>query len=248
MLKKIPLYKPLKNSFSFDSATLIAEINSLFLDRTEERTLPFHNGRSVYDPDRLLNIASDHELNETSKYYLDDNGKRILVPGKQKTYKVFNLTYLPEESDSLIDIYRNDDPRKSIFWHTYKKPFSWRTELEGTELKKSAEQFPWEYIQGVRLIYMKPPSIGQVHRDSHPTANFKYFREGFASISFNIDSGGGILKYLDSDNIEQQVDNSVKIFHFDDSTPHGVTPISTDRYQLRIWGKLSVPYQELFDE
>lgn len=248
MLKKIPIYQPLKNTFDFDAVALKQEINSLFLERTEERTLPFHNGRSVYDPDRLLNIASDQELNDTSKYKLDELGKRILVPGKQKTYRVFNLTYLSEEPDSLIDIYRNDDPDKSIFWHSYKKPFNWRSELDGSELKKAVEQFPWEYIQGVRLIYMTPPSIGQVHRDSHPAANLKYFREGFASISFNIDSGGGILKYLDNNNTEQQVDNNIKVFHFDDSTPHGVTPISTDRYQLRIWGKLSVPYQDLFDE
>ena len=248
MSKRIPLYQPLKVSFDFNADVLKEEINSLMLDRVEERTLPFENGRSVYDPDGLLNIASDAVLNETSKYSLDESGKRILIPGKQKTYRVFNLTYLPEEPESLIDIYRADDPDKSIFWHTYKKPFNWRSELEGTELKKAVGQFPWEYIQGVRLIYMTPPSIGQVHRDSHPAANLKYFREGFASVSFNIDSGGGILKYLDHNNTEQQVDNNTKIFHFDDSTPHGVTPIVSDRYQLRIWGKLSVPYQDLFDE
>jgi hypothetical protein len=244
--QRLPIYVPLKNNFTFDSERLITEINSLIADQAEERTLPFENGRSVYDPEGLLSIASDAELNETTKYSINELGQRVKIPGKMKTYHVFNLTYLPEEPDSLIDIYRNDDPEKKIFWHTYKKSFTWRKELEGTYIKQCVEQFPWEYVQGVRLIHMTPPSIGQIHRDSHPKENLRYFRDGFASISFNIASGNGVLKYLDSGE-EKQVENNVKIFHFDDSVPHGVTPIDANRYQIRMWGKLSVPYQDLLN-
>jgi hypothetical protein len=246
MIERIPTYTPLDSKYSFESARLIEEIDRLIRDQAEERTLPFENGRSVYDPSGILNIATDDELNNTTKYKLDEQGNRIKIEGTMKTYHVFNLTYLPEEPESLIDIYRADDKEKKIFWHTYKKPFTWREELEGTYIKECVEQFPWEYIQGVRLIQMNPPSIGQVHRDSHPKANIKYFREGFASISFNIAHGNGILKYIENGK-EKQIDNDVKIFHFDDGVAHGVTPITEPRYQLRMWGKLSVPYQELFN-
>jgi len=246
MSTRLPVYAPLNNRFTFDAARLIAEINSLIANQAEERTLPFENGRSVYDPAGRLQIASDADLNNTTKYEINEHRQRVKIPGKIKTYHVFNLTYLPEEQDSLIDIYRNNDPEKKIFWHTYKKPFTWRKELENTYIKQCVEQFPWEYIQGVRLIHMSPPSIGQIHRDSHPRDNLRYFREGFASISFNIDSGNGVLKYLDAGE-EKQVNNNVKIFHFDDSVAHGVTAISSPRYQLRMWGKLSVPYLDLLN-
>ena len=247
MNNRIPLYVPLKNEFTYDSERLIKEIDELLVGLAEERTLPFNNGRSVYDPEGLLKIASDTELNDTTKYHLDEQGQRVKVEGKMKTYHVINLTYLPEEPESLIDIYKKDDPDKKIFWHTNEKPFTWRQELEGSYIKQCVEQFPWDYIQGVRLVYMSPPSIGQVHRDSHPKDNLRYFRKGFASISFNIAHGGGVLKFIENGE-EHSVDNDVKVFHFDDSVPHGVTPITSNRYQLRMWGKLKVPYQELFDE
>jgi hypothetical protein len=245
---KLPIYAPLLKEFYFNSDILKAEINTLVKSEVQERTLPFVNGASVYDQQGLLNIASNEDLNATSKYYLDENGVRVPVPGKFKTYHVSNLTYLPEEPESMTDIYRMDDPKKTIFWHKYHKQFLWKEELLGSAIKKAVEQFPWEYVQGVRLIYMNPPSIGQIHRDSSPISNQRYFNDGFASISFNIDSGGGVLNYLDKDNKQQEVDNNVKIFHFDDSTPHGVTPITSERYQLRMWGKLSVPYTELFQK
>lgn len=245
MTNRLPVYAAIKADYSFDSERLIKEIDALIVSKAEERTLPFENGRSVYDQEGILKIASDDQLNDTTKYYLNEKGERIKVKGKMKTYHVFNLTYLHEEQDSLIDIYRNDDPEKKIFWHVHHKPFVWRTELENTYIKECVEQFPWEYVQGVRLVHMAPPSIGQVHRDSHPKANLRYFKEGFASISFNIAHGGGVLKYI-SNGEEHSVDNDVKVFHFDDSVPHGVTPITSNRYQLRMWGKLKVPYQELF--
>jgi hypothetical protein len=56
-----------------------------------------------------------------------------------------------------------------------------------------------------------------------------------------------VLNYIDRKGYQHSVDNNVKIFHFDDSAIHGVTPIKKNRYQLRIWGKLAVPYEDLFD-
>jgi hypothetical protein len=246
-MKDFPIYAPIKKTFSFDKSKMIDEIDKFLLPFVEERTLPFKNGRSIYDQDGLLNIASDEDLQNTSKYYLDENEIRVPVSGKFKTYRVINLTHLLEEEDSLIDIYKTTDAKKKIFWHTYKKAFKWRDTLENSYIKQVVEQFPWEYVQGVRLIYMSPPSIGQIHRDSNPLDNYKYFREGFASISFNIESGGGTLNFIDKDNTQKTVDSNVKIYHFNDSAPHGVTAISSARYQLRVWGKLSVPYKEILE-
>ncbi len=244
-VKKLPIYVPVVDSFSFDTERIIKEIDTFIGDKAQERTLPFKNGKSIYDPEGKLSIADDDMLNDASRYYLNEEGQRVPVAGKLKTYHVYNLTYLPEEPESLIDIYRSDDPDKRIFWHTYKKPFTWREELENSYIKQAVEQFPWEYIQGVRLIRMFPPSVGQIHKDSHPKANYRFFREGHVSLSFNIADGGGILNYLDENSEQRNVDNNIKIFHFDDSVAHGVTPISSPRYQLRMWGKLKVPYETI---
>lgn len=243
----IPLYAPVVG-YSYDSDKIKNEIDNLIKDQTVERTLPFKDGKSIYDSQGILNIADDTDLNDTSRYYLNENLERVYVPGKFKTYHVFNLTYLEEEPDSKLDIYRNDDPKKTIFWHKYKQPFIWKKELEGTYIKEFIESLPFEYIQGVRLVYMSPPSIGQIHRDSHVIANKKYFEAGFASISLNVDHGGGVLKFLDNQDHEHCVNNDLKVFHFDDSVPHGVTEIETPRYQIRIWGKLSVDYLSILDQ
>ena len=242
---QLPIYCPLNKSFNFNSTDLINEIEILLINQLQERTLPFLNGRSIYDQENLLHIADASDLNNTSRYTENEQGRRIPVLGKFKTYHVINLTYLPEEPDSYVDIYRSDDPKKLIFWHTYKKPFTWRLELLNTAIKQAVDQFPWDYIQGVRLIYMSPPSIGQIHRDSHPLANQRYYKDGFASITLSIETGGGVLTYLDGKE-QKTVNNDVSIFHFNDSVPHGVTSINTNRYQIRIWGKLNVPYCELF--
>jgi hypothetical protein len=241
-----PIYAPIKG-FDYDQLKIKIEIDQLIKDKAVERTLPFKDGKSIYDSKGILKIADDDLLNDTSRYYLDENLNRVYIPGTYKTYHVFNLTYLEEEPDSYIDIYRSSDPKKTIFWHKYQKAFTWRNELENTYIKNFIESLPFEYIQGVRLIYMDPPSIGQIHRDSHSFANKKYFDSGFASISLNVDPGGGTLKFLDNEDQEHNVDNSIKIFHFDDSVSHGVTPISSPRYQVRIWGKLSINYQDILD-
>lgn len=242
-----PIYAPIKD-YDFESDLFKEEIDSLIKQQAVERTLPFKDGKSIYDSQGKLRVADDDLLNNTSRYQLDDQMNRIYVRGEYKTYHVYNLTYLEEEPESDVDIYNSKDPKKTIFWHKYHKPFVWRSELLDSSIKKFIDSLPFDYIQGVRLIYMEPPSIGQVHRDSHTFANKKYFDEGFASISLNIDHGGGILKFLDNSDIEHSVDNDVKIFHFDDSVSHGVTPIISSRYQIRIWGKLNVPYNSLFDE
>lgn len=242
----LPIYAPIKN-YKFEEDIIVNEVQKLLISNAVERTLPFKNGKSIYDSQGALFVADDSLLNDTSRYYLDDNMNRVYHPGSYKTYHVFNLTYLEEEPDSGIDIYNQKDPKKTIFWHKYKKPFVWKEELNGSYIKQFIESLPFEYVQGVRLIYMSPPSIGQVHRDSHTFANKKYFEEGFASISLNVRSGGGILKFLDGKDLEHSADNSDKIFHFDDSVTHGVTPITEDRYQIRIWGKLSKDYLEILD-
>lgn len=241
-----PIYAPIKD-YDFESSVLKNEIDRLIKQKAVERTLPFKDGKSIYDSQGKLQVADDDMLNNTSRYQLDDEMNRIYVKGEYKTYHVYNLTYLDEEPESGIDIYNSKDPKKIIFWHKYHKPFTWRSELLDSSIKKFIDSLPFEYVQGVRLIYMEPPSIGQVHRDSHTFANKKYFDEGFASISLNVDPGGGILKFLDNSDKEHSVDNDVKIFHFDDSVSHGVTPITSSRYQIRIWGKLKVPYESLFD-
>lgn len=243
----VPIYAPLHDQFKFDAAALKLELDQKARPVLQERTLSFKNERSIYDPKGSLKIADDELLNDTSRYIEHEDGSRDYVAGKYKTYHALNACWLPEEPDSEFNIYRFDDPKKTIFWHQYMKPFTWREEFIDGPLYKAVMQFPWEYIQGVRVLCMDPPSIGQAHKDSATLANKKFFGRGHASISFNVDHGGGVLKYLDDSEKDHEVDNDVRVFHFDDSAPHGVTPITSRRYQVRMWGKLAVPYTELMD-
>ena len=243
----VPIYAPLKDQFSIDVDAIKTELDQKARPILQERTLSFKNNRSVYDPRSSLKIADDELLNNTSRYVENEDGTRNYVEGKYKTYHALNACWLPEEPDSEFNIYCFNDPKKTIFWHKYLKPFTWREEFINGPLYQSVLQFPWEYVQGVRILCMDSPSIGQAHKDSPTLANKKFFSRGHSSISFNIDAGGGVLKYLDDSETDHQVDNNVRIFHFDDSAPHGVTPITSRRYQVRIWGKLSIPYEELMD-
>ena len=79
MIDKLPIYAPVIDKYSFDSDRMILEFDKFIGDKLQERTLPFENGKSVYDPAGKLKIASDEELNNTTKYYLDENGKRVAV-------------------------------------------------------------------------------------------------------------------------------------------------------------------------
>lgn len=245
MMSELPIYCPLKD-IDVDVARIKEELDCLARPLLKENTLSFKNNRSIYDKNSSLKVAEDNDLVNTSHWDEREDGTRTYVPGKNKTYHAVNITYLPEEPESTWNIWKSED-KKPIFWHIYKKPFTWREEWQGSYLKEFIESLPFEYVQGVRVLVMDPPSIGQAHKDSATILNKRFLQSGHASISINVDSGGGILKYLDNAEVSHEVDNDVKVFHFDDSAVHGVTPISSSRYQVRIWGKLKVSYKDLMD-
>jgi hypothetical protein len=244
-MTELPIYCPIKG-FAVDINKIKQELDLLARPLLKENTLSFKNNRSIYDKNSSLNIADDADLVNTDHWAESEDGSRVFVEGKNKTYHAVNLTYLPEEPDSTWNIWKSE-AKKPIFWHIYKKPFTWREEWENTYLKKFINSLPFEYVQGVRVLIMDPPSIGQAHKDSATILNKKFLESGHASISINVDSGGGILKYLDNKEESHEVDNNTALFHFDDSAVHGVTPISSSRYQIRIWGKLNVPYKDILD-
>lgn len=244
-MNDLPIYCPLKD-ITVDIIKIKSELDKYARPLLRENTLSFKNNRSIYDKNSSLQVAQDTDLVDTSHWSESDDGTRTFVSGKNKTYHAVNLTYLPEEPDSTWNIWKSVD-KKPIFWHIYQKPFTWRDEWEGTYLKEFIESLPLEYVQGVRVLIMDPPSIGQAHKDSATILNKRFLKSGHASISINVDSGGGVLKYLDNAEVSHEVNNDVKLFHFDDSAVHGVTPISSSRYQIRVWGKLKVPYESLMD-
>ena len=244
-MSNLPIYCPIKN-IEVDVDRIKQELDRLARPLLKENTLSFKNNRSIYDKNSSLTIADDQDLINTSHWQESDDGTRTFVEGKNKTYHAVNLTYLPEEPDSVWNIWKSVD-KKPIFWHIYKKPFTWREEWQDSYLKQIVDSLPLEYVQGVRVLIMDPPSIGQAHKDSATLLNKKFLESGHASISFNIDSGGGVLKFLDNQENSHEVDNNATVFHFDDSAVHGVTPISSSRYQVRVWGKLKVPYTDILD-
>jgi hypothetical protein len=242
-----PYYAPLHGP-DYDQARIASELDAHVSPENSQLLVPpFVNGRSIHDPDKLLNIASDEELQNTDYSVLVD-GKRQVKRGKNGSFHLYNCTYIPEEPTSKVGyMFNPEDPKKTLFNYVYKKNWTWQDTFSKSYLRETVESFDWQYLQLVRLIVMWPPSIGQTHFDSSPRWSRDYYNEGHATITLNVTNGGGKLYYKDHNNNERICDNNEKIWHFDDSTIHGISPITeATRYQIRLFGKLKKPYRELF--
>lgn len=233
---EIPVYAPI-HGFSFDRERLLREIEEKCSEEVVERSVVFKDQKSIHDCEVPLKIASDEQLKETT-HYEEENGQMITKTGKFSTYRVLNMTRLEEDPVTTWHTYMERRGHKIAFWHYYRKPWIWMKELENSYIREVVEQFPFEYVQTVRLITMRPPAIGQVHVDTPTRANNRWLEEGFASITLNVSSGGTLMRYL----VEKDVfdaDPEIPISHFNDAYRHGVPELKSTRHQIRIFGKMS---------
>ncbi len=232
---EIPVYAPIQG-FAFDGARLLQEIEEKCVEEVVERSVVFKNEKSIHDVAATLSIASDEALKNTT-HYEEADGQMQTRQGKYSTYRVLNITRLPEDPVTTWHTYMERRGHKIAFWHYYRKPWTWMKELENSYLREVVEQFPFEYVQTVRLITMRPPAIGQVHVDTPTRANNRWLEEGFASITLNVSSGGSRMRYLvGTDSFD--ADPEIQISHFNDAYRHGVPELKSTRHQIRIFGKM----------
>lgn len=241
----IPVYAPI-NGFTYDRARLQKELEEKCADVAIERSVVFKNQKSSHDTSVSLQIASDEALKQTTHY--EENGSETQTKtGKYSTYRVLNITRLPEDPITTWHTYMERRGHKIAFWHYYRKPWTWMKELEDSYLREVVEQFPFEYVQTVRLITMRPPAIGQIHVDTPTRANNRWLDDGFASITLNVSSGGSLMRY----SVGKQVYDAspeVPISHFNDAYRHGVPELKSVRHQIRIFGKMDCDkYREMMD-
>ena len=242
MSSKFPIFAPIKG-YTYDAFALTIEI-------MRECKGLFHESGAIKDRLAYYNpnfsVCTDEELEENSYQYFDENKKRHWVQGKFNAWWTANLTYIPNDEDSTWQNITTKDGQIEILRDKYRQPWIWRPELEGklTYLREYLKTFPFEYIQCVRCIVMQAPGIGMIHQDSNRENT--YYEDGFAAFNLNVMDGGGILRCQSYNTGKvHDIPNKYKIFHFDDSTLHGVTKTSSFRLQFRIYGKMLVGHNYL---
>ena len=242
MNSKFPIFAPIKN-FEYDASILKDEVLRDCIDILHESGA-IKERLSYYNP--AFSVCTDEELEENSYQKFNEKLERDWVQGKYNAWYTANLTHIPGDQDSTWQNITTIAGKVEILRDKYRHPWIWRPELSGKMLylKEYLKSFPFEYLQCVRLIIMEPPAIGMIHQDSN--RGNTYYQDGFAAFNLNVLDGGGILRAQSyTTNEVFDVDNRVKIFHFDDSALHGVTKTSSLRIQFRIYGKLASNYNYL---
>lgn len=242
MSSKFPVFAPI-NGYEYDAFILAAEV-------LKDCKPLFHKSGAIKDRLEYYNpsfsVCTEEELEENSYQKFGEDLSREWIQGKYNAWYTTNLTYIPGDEDSTWQNITTKDGKIEILRDKYRQPWKFRPELEGKlpYLRKYLQRFPFEYFQCVRLIVMEPPAIGMIHQDSN--RGNTYYEDGFAAFNVNVLDGGGTLR-AQSYNSEKVFDvpNRYKLFHFDDSTLHGVTKTSSMRVQFRIYGKMLPGFQYL---
>jgi len=242
-----------KIDFNFDQQKIKEELlsNNVF-DKSMVATTDYtDDGRSRWDPEGKIFPEKIFEKNKEIHHYKQTSNTRELVKGKYNTFQMLNLTYLPEKEKTKQEAWEGNLEKKDKrpLWIKYRQPWSWREDLNIPYTKSIIKSLPIEYPLTVRCILQDPPSIGVVHKDNGPITNKDFFDNGFGSITLNIDDGGGNL-WVQSykTNKRFRIDESkYKAWHFDDACIHCTTEVISKRIQLRVFAKLSKPYNEILD-
>lgn len=239
-----------KINHEFDQERMKQELlaNDIFGKSMVATTNYNDQGNSVWDPE---GTAFPEEIFEKQKYidhYISDGAERKLVKGQYNTFRMLNLTYLPENAKSSQDAWEGklETNDRLPLWVKYPTPWSWREDLNIPYTRSIIEALPIEYPLTVRCVIQDPPSIGVVHKDSGPKTNETFFSKGFGSITLNVSDGGAHLWFINHRTGEKfAVDESKhKCWHFDDACIHCTTEVFSKRIQLRIFAKLKKPYRE----
>jgi len=243
-----------KIDFDFDQEKIKQELleNNILENSMVATTNYNEKGNSIWDPEGTLFSEKIFEKQKEIHHYKNVDDGRLLVKGNYNTFRMLNLTYLPENTISKQDSWEGklETNDRLPLWIKYQSPWSWRPDLNIPYTQQVIKSLPIEYPLTIRCIVQSPPSIGVVHKDSGPITNEKFYKNGFGSITLNIAAGGGHL-YFENHRTKKKhnLDESkYKAWHFDDSCLHCTNEISDIRIQLRIFAKLSKPYMDILSK
>lgn len=240
-----------KIQYDFDQERAKAELlqNEIF-DKSIIATTNYNQqGHSIWDPQGTAFAEELFQKHKHIHHYVEKDGNRVLVNGSYNTFRMLNLTHLPDHSMSGTESWEgklsNND--KIPLWIKYTDPWQWRSDLDIPYTRSVIEALPIEYPLTVRCVIQDPPSIGVVHKDSGPKLNEDFYRKGFGSITLNIAAGGANLWVINHrTGYKFRVDESQhKCWHFDDACLHCTTEVVSKRIQLRVFAKLRKPYGDL---
>lgn len=242
--------------FSFDQEKIKSEIlNSDAFNKLKVATSQYtDSGNSIWDPNGQFFNDKIFEKQKLIHHYKIDpkTNERVFIQGEMNTFQMLNLTYVKDEDLSLNDAWKGDlkDKSRKPLWIIHKKPWLWREDLDLPYTRQILESLPFEYLLTVRCIIQKAPSIGVVHKDNSYQSNQAFYQEGFGSITLNVCSGDANLFYINHlNNRKYQIDeNRYQCWHFDDSHLHCTTEVKNLRIQIRVFGKLKVNYESLFQD
>lgn len=239
-----PIFAPIKKSF--DRERLKEEIlNSKILDKGFIATSHLKDSKNFWD--NGINFKGQEFIKQTEVPLWSDETRKSLVKKDINTFYQVNLTEFSEEAITDVWEGKHQDKTKIPLW--IKRDFSWRFRDDANlpYLKKVLDSLGLNYFSMIRIVYQLPPSIGLIHKDSGPKTNLEYYNKGGVGITLNVSSGGGNLYFVDSQYNENKVDeDSIHVWHFNDSALHCTNEIDSERIQIRIYGN-HPNYQDLMD-
>lgn len=244
-----PNFAPI--NITFDKQKLFDEIkNSGILTNIKVATTHAVDSSDRGFWDNGVNFTSEEFQKQRDVPLWEGEGEgRTLRPHKINTFFQVNMTTPnPEQNDlqdSWIGQHRTDN--KTPLWVAFNYPWTFRTDYSLPYLQSVVEMLGLEYASMIRLVYQTPPSIGVIHRDSGPKTNSAYYNNGGVTITLNVSSGGGNLYFIDNDGNERTIDeDNIPVWHFDDGRIHCTNEITSERMQIRIYGKHKY-YKDLMD-
>lgn len=240
-----PTYAPI--NLKFDKTRLFDEIKqSGILSDIKVATTHSVEGKSFWD--NGVNFKSDKFLKQDRVPLWNGEGEnKILNKQDINTFFQVNITTPDPTQNDLTDswIGQHNDKSKKPLWIVNNHPWTYRTDYNLSYLKSIVDRLSLEYVSMIRIVYQQPPSIGVIHRDSGPVTNSEYYNNGGVTITLNVSSGGANLYFIDSQGNEHTIDEAnTPVWHFDDGKIHCTNEVTSDRIQIRIYGK-HTDYQTL---
>lgn len=234
----IPLFAPL--NYKFDQQKLLEEIEeSGILNDLKVATTHKVEEKGFWDNKVNFTDPKFDKLKQIPYWDGEGPGKKLVSHAINTFYQV-NLTTPNKDENDLSDSWvgEHQAKTKTPLWVALDHPWFFRTDCELPYLKSIVKSLGLEYASMIRIVYQKPPSIGLIHKDSGPKTNAAYYDNGGVTITLNVTGGGANLYFVDSAGKERKVDeDNLTAWHFDDSALHCTDEVTSERLQIRIYGK-----------
>lgn len=237
----MPLFA--KFNFSFNRNIIMNELNSFPKDlfsfnMTYKKQMfsPCDYG-GFYVGDVLTNF-------NTGYFTTNDNGDLINKYGSVDNWKSICLTYIPEEPKSLT---HNSGKRVNGEWKKFRLEYPKWTIRD--EIKKHMpyttwlmNQLPFDHFNMSKILILNKDGFGPVHMDE---PNSLYRNNGYFTINFTVMDGGRDL-FLKHNNRVYRI--NYDCFAIDNSKPHGVPVVKSQRVTITVEGKINENFTKYFDQ